>query len=102
MNKGRIKTGLLYFSDMELREQFEAAKAKTESFTKRPSNDELLELYALYKQATEGDISGERPGGFDFKALAKHNAWESKKGTTAEAAMQAYIMLVDKLLPQYT
>jgi len=87
---------------MELKEQFEASKAKTETFTSRPANDELLELYALYKQATEGDVKGERPGGFDFKAIAKYNAWESKKGTSTEAAMQAYIMLVDKLHLQYT
>ncbi len=87
---------------MELKEQFEAAKAKTEKFDQRPSNEELLELYALFKQATEGDLTGERPGGFDFKAIAKYNAWESKKGTSKDAAMQAYIMLVDKLQMQYT
>lgn len=86
---------------MELKEQFDAAQQKAQAFTKRPSNDELLEVYALYKQATEGDNNGERPGGFDFKAIAKFNAWEAKKGTTKDAAMQAYIMLVEKLSQQY-
>ena len=86
---------------MELKEQFEAAKAKAETFTKRPANDELLEIYALYKQATEGDVQGDRPGGFDFKAIAKYNAWESKKGTSTDAAMHAYILLVEKLYLQY-
>jgi diazepam-binding inhibitor (GABA receptor modulating acyl-CoA-binding protein) len=63
-----------------LQEEFENAAARSKEFTKRPSNEELLELYALFKQATEGDVSGERPGGFDFKAIAKFDAWEELKG----------------------
>lgn len=84
-----------------LKEQFESAAARSKEFTKRPTNEELLELYALYKQATEGDVSGERPGGFDFKAIAKHDAWEELKGKTKEQAMQEYIDLVNKLQQQY-
>lgn len=83
---------------MNLKEQFEAAKAKTDKLTKRPSNQELLSLYALYKQASEGDVSGDRPGGFDFKAIAKYDAWAALKGKGAEAAMQEYIDLVENLL----
>ncbi|HZB14010.1 MAG TPA: acyl-CoA-binding protein, partial [Chryseolinea sp.] len=48
----------------QMNEAFESAVARSKEFTKRPSNEELLQLYALYKQATEGDVSGERPGGF--------------------------------------
>jgi acyl-CoA-binding protein len=82
-------------------QQFESAVARTKEFTRRPSNEELLELYALYKQATEGDVDGERPGGFDFKAIAKYDAWEALKGKSKEVAIAEYIGLVDKLSTQY-
>lgn len=84
-----------------LTEEFEKAAARTKEFTKRPSNVELLQLYALYKQATEGDVSGERPGGFDFKGIAKFDAWEELKGKSKEQAMQEYIDLVNNLEKQY-
>ncbi len=82
-------------------QQFESAAAKSKQFTKRPTNEELLQLYALYKQATEGDASGERPGGFDFKAIAKFDAWEELKGKSQEQARQEYIALVDQLSHLY-
>jgi len=84
-----------------MNEAFESAVARSKEFTKRPSNEELLQLYALYKQATEGDVSGERPGGFDFKAIAKFDTWEELKGKSKEQAMQEYIGLVDTLQQQY-
>lgn len=84
-----------------LQEEFENAAARSKEFTKRPSNEELLELYALFKQATEGDVSGERPGGFDFKAIAKFDAWEELKGKPKDQAMKQYIDLVDKLQQEY-
>jgi acyl-CoA-binding protein len=86
---------------MELHAQFEAAVARSKDLTKRPSNEELLDLYALFKQGSEGDVTGDRPGGFDFKAIAKYDAWASKKGTSKEDAMKAYIELMDKLYQQY-
>jgi len=76
---------------------FEAAVARSKDLTQRPSNDILLKLYALYKQATEGDVSGERPSGFDFKAAAKYDAWAKIKGTSQEQATQEYITLMDSL-----
>ena len=84
-----------------LQEEFENAAARSKEFTKRPSNEELLELYALYKQATEGDVSGERPGGFDFKEIAKFDVWEDLKGKSREQAMKQYIDLVNTLQQQY-
>ena len=86
---------------MELQQQFESAVTRSKELTRRPTNEELLLLYALYKQATEGDVSGERPGGFDFKAIAKYDAWEELKGKPKELAMQDYIQLVEKLHQQY-
>lgn len=86
---------------MELQQQFEAAVAKSKELTKRPSNEELLLLYALFKQGSEGDVSGDRPGGFDFKAIAKFDAWTEHKGKSKEAAMQEYVSLMDKLYQQY-
>ena len=86
---------------MALTEDFQNAGASSQQLTKRPSNEELLELYALYKQATDGDVSGDRPGGFDFKAIAKFDAWAEKKGLNKEQAMQNYVALVSKLKESY-
>ncbi|HEX5171572.1 MAG TPA: acyl-CoA-binding protein [Cyclobacteriaceae bacterium] len=86
---------------MELQEKFQQAVSRSKELTKRPSNEELLQLYALYKQATEGDVTGERPGGFDFKAIAKYDAWAELKGKSKDDAMTAYVSLVDNLHQQY-
>ncbi|GIL24100.1 MAG: acyl-CoA-binding protein [Bacteroidota bacterium] len=86
---------------MALIDEFNAAVARSKELTKRPSNEELLDLYALFKQATEGDVTGERPGGFDFKAIAKFDAWASRKGTSKEQAMQQYVDLVTTLQQTY-
>ncbi len=86
---------------MELHQQFEAAVNRSKELTRRPTNEELLSLYALYKQATDGDVSGDRPGGFDFKAMAKYDAWASLKGKTREQAMQEYIHLMNQLYETY-
>jgi diazepam-binding inhibitor (GABA receptor modulator, acyl-CoA-binding protein) len=86
---------------MDLQQQFEAAVSKSKELTKRPDNEELLQLYALFKQASEGDVSGDRPSGFDFKAIAKFDAWAALKGKSKETTMQDYIALVDKLHQQY-
>lgn len=75
----------------------EEAIALTQKFTSRPGNEDLLKLYGLFKQATEGDNVGERPGGFDFKAAAKYNSWLGYKGKSKEDATQAYIDLVEEL-----
>ena len=82
---------------MELKELFEETVAKSKTLTKRPSNEQLLKMYALYKQATEGDVDGKKPGMFDLKAYAKFAAWESEKGKSIETAMQEYIDLVNPL-----
>jgi len=82
---------------MELNEQFESAAAKVHTLDKRPSNEQLLQLYGLYKQATEGDVKEDRPGGFDFKAIAKYDTWANLKGMTSDQAKEAYIDLVDSL-----
>lgn len=86
---------------MELQQQFESAVSRSKELTKRPSNEELLNMYGLFKQASEGDVSGDRPGGFDFKAIAKYDAWAELKGKSKEQAMQDYIALMDKLYQQY-
>jgi acyl-CoA-binding protein len=86
---------------MDLSHEFQAAVNRSKELTARPSNEELLSLYALYKQATEGDVMGDRPGGFDFKAIAKFDAWAELKGKSKEEAMKAYIELMDKLYQTY-
>jgi carboxylesterase len=77
---------------------FVEAQARVKTLTKAPSTEELLELYALYKQGDKGDVDGKRPGMLDIKGRAKYDAWTSKKGMTKEAAMAAYVALVERLL----
>lgn len=78
-------------------DKFKAAKARVETLTKRPSNEQLLDLYGLYKQATEGDVSGSRPGFLDLKGRAKFDVWASRKGLSKDDAMKKYVALVDGL-----
>lgn len=82
-------------------QKFESAVARSKELTRRPSNEELLQLYALYKQVTEGDVTGERPGGFDFKAIAKFDSWQDLKGKTKDDAASEYITLMDDLYNRY-
>lgn len=82
---------------MTIEEQFKKASEEVNGLNERPSNEDLLSLYGLFKQATEGDNNTERPGGFDFKAAAKYNAWDKLAGTTKEQAMEQYIQLVNRL-----
>lgn len=82
---------------MVTEQEFQDAVNSSQQLTKRPSNDELLLLYALYKQATEGDVQGEKPGGFDFKGMAKYQAWEEQKGKPSETAKTEYVQLVNRL-----
>ncbi|WP_373495992.1 acyl-CoA-binding protein [Aquiflexum sp.] len=79
----------------------EEAVALTKKFTSKPSNEELLKLYGLYKQATDGDNLEERPGGFDFVAAAKYNSWLSYKGKSKSEASKEYIELVNSVSDKY-
>jgi diazepam-binding inhibitor (GABA receptor modulator, acyl-CoA-binding protein) len=81
----------------DLTAQFEAAAQAAKSLPKRPDNATLLQLYALYKQATGGDVSGGRPGMFDMVGQAKYDAWAKLRGTGREAAMQQYVDLIASL-----
>lgn len=83
---------------MTLPESFEDAQKRVKTLPEAPGNDVLLDLYALFKQATAGDVTGSRPGMMDFKGRAKFDAWAKKKGTSKDAAMTAYVALVDKLV----
>ena len=80
-----------------LEEKFEEAKKRVMELTAKPSNEKMLELYALNKQATIGDINAEKPAMFDFVAAAKYNAWNAKKGMSKEDAQQKYIDFVESL-----
>lgn len=83
---------------MELKEQFEQAVSNSKTLSQKPDNETLLTLYSLYKQSTEGDVSGDAPTNpFDFVAKAKYNAWEAQKGKSKENAMQEYVDLVAAL-----
>ena len=79
----------------DLAQRFTDAQARIKQATSL-SNDVLLELYGLYKQATTGDASGSRPGMLDLRGRAKYDAWAKRKGTTSDAAITAYIALVDR------
>jgi acyl-CoA-binding protein len=81
----------------DLKQQFEQAKQDVQDLPERPDNDTLLRLYALYKQGAEGDVSGDKPGFFDFVGTAKYEAWSKLKGTSQDDAMKKYVDLVAKL-----
>ncbi len=80
-----------------LQEQFETAAKDVQGLPQRPSDQTLLKLYALYKQATAGDVKGARPGFTDFVGRAKFDAWAALAGQGADEAMQGYIDLVESL-----
>lgn len=82
-------------SDLETR--FKQAADDVQELDQRPDNDTLLKLYALYKQGSEGDVSGEKPGFFDFVGVAKYEAWERLQGMDPEEAKQKYVDLVESL-----
>ncbi len=82
---------------MSLTEQFTQAQADSKNLPERPDNMTLLKIYALFKQASSGDVNGERPGMTDFVARAKYDAWAELKGTSKDAAMQEYIALIEDL-----
>jgi acyl-CoA-binding protein len=81
----------------DLSSQFEQAVADSKNLSERPDNMTLLKLYALYKQASAGDVDGKRPGFTDMVGRAKWDAWNELKGTGRDDAMNQYIALVDSL-----
>jgi len=81
----------------DLKTSFEAAVAASKSLPEKPDNMTLLKIYALYKQATAGDVEGKRPGFTDMVARAKFDAWAATKGKSNDEAMQEYIDLIEGL-----
>ncbi|MDR2012255.1 MAG: acyl-CoA-binding protein [Rhodanobacter sp.] len=81
----------------DIKTRFEKAIEDVEKLPRRPNNDTLLKLYALYKQGLDGDVSGPKPGFFDFVGTVKYEAWAKLKGMRSEQAMRDYIELVKKL-----
>jgi acyl-CoA-binding protein len=83
---------------MSLESDFKKASQDVMNLPERPSNEQLLLLYAYFKQANQGDISGKRPGLLDLKGRAKYDSWKKLKGTSCDQAMKSYIELVNELL----
>lgn len=81
----------------DLKQRFEQAAQDVMRLAERPDNDMLLKLYALYKQGSEGDVNGPKPGFFDFVGTAKYEAWGKLRGMAADEAQQKYVDLVKKL-----
>jgi diazepam-binding inhibitor (GABA receptor modulating acyl-CoA-binding protein) len=82
---------------MSLQQEFEAAVADSKNLPERPDNATLLQLYGLYKQATDGDIQGDRPGFTEMIARAKFDAWAELKGTGKDDAIKQYIAVIEDL-----
>ncbi len=80
-----------------LENKFKKALEDVTKLSEKPDNNTLLKLYALFKQATAGDVQGEEPSGWDFVKKAKYDAWAELKGTTKEQSMEKYIELVKTL-----
>jgi diazepam-binding inhibitor (GABA receptor modulating acyl-CoA-binding protein) len=85
----------------EIDKKFEAAAQDIQKLTRRPDDGDMLRLYALYKQATEGDVKGDRPGAFALKDRAKYDAWARVKGTDPAKAREQYVKLVERLRKTY-
>ncbi len=83
---------------MAVEQDFADAQERVKQLSRRPGNKELLELYALYKQATEGDAAGKRPSMLDPVGRAKHDAWAARRGVDRTAAMQEYVRVVERLV----
>jgi acyl-CoA-binding protein len=81
----------------DIKAAFEQAALDAKQLPRKPDNNTLLKLYALYKQATTGDVSGSRPGGFDMEGKLKYDAWAKLTGKTKDAAMREYVALVESL-----
>jgi len=81
----------------DLKAAFEQAVADSKTLPEKPDNQTLLKIYALYKQATAGDVEGKRPGFADMVGRAKYDAWAAIKGTEGAAAMQEYVDLIESL-----
>lgn len=81
----------------DLKKQFDAAVAASKNLKERPDNDTMLKLYALFKQATAGDVEGKRPGFTDLVGRAKFDAWAAARGKSGDDAMREYAALVDSL-----
>lgn len=81
----------------DLKTLFEQAVAQSKQLPEKPDNMTLLKIYALYKQATSGDVDGKRPGFTDMVGRAKWDAWNELKGTAGDAAMQEYVDLIQSL-----
>lgn len=79
-------------------QQFDKAAEDVKILKETPSNDQLLEIYALFKQATVGDVNTEKPGFLDFKGKAKWDAWSHKAGTSVDKAKQDYVNKVNELI----
>lgn len=82
----------------DLNAEFEQAQKAVKTLSKRPANDDMLVLYALYKQGSIGDVSGSRPGMLDMVGRAKYDAWARLKGTAQNEAIKQYIGKVKRLL----
>lgn len=82
----------------DLKKQFDKATKDVTKAKKDPGNEMKLRLYAQYKQATEGDVAGDKPGFTDFVGRAKYDAWAKLKGTTQDEAMKSYVKLVERVL----
>jgi acyl-CoA-binding protein len=81
----------------KLKAAFEAAVAASKQLPEKPDNQTLLKIYSLYKQATEGDVEGKRPGFTDLVGRAKYDAWAAVKGKSTDDAMQEYVDLIESL-----
>ena len=81
----------------DLKTEFEQAVKDSKSLPEKPDNSTLLKIYALYKQASAGDVDGKRPGFSDMVGRAKWDAWNALKGQSADAAMQDYVDLIESL-----
>ncbi|XP_036044570.1 acyl-CoA-binding domain-containing protein 7 isoform X2 [Onychomys torridus] len=86
---------------MSLQADFDQATRDVRKLKSRPEDEELKELYGLYKQSIIGDINIACPAMLDLKGKAKWEAWSLQKGLSKEDAMSAYISKARELIEKY-
>ncbi|MCX6102215.1 MAG: acyl-CoA-binding protein [Proteobacteria bacterium] len=87
--------------EISINDRFINATNEVRKITKRPSDAELLTLYAFFKQATEGDVTGSRPKLLDLKGRAKYDAWAKQKGNSISLMHEEYVKYVEILIAKY-
>ena len=87
---------------MDLLSNFQNVAIAVKKIKTKPSDEELLDLYGLYKQATVGNNMTDKPWMFDYEKLAKWGAWMKFFNLSTEDAQKKYIDAAYLVINKYS